>query len=107
MAGDGKARPTPLHQLVAVEPWRKYAACAGHSRLAPTAWDDVATEIGREDDEARERRIDAAKAVCRTECLVRAECLRDADPRTDSGVRGGEDMRDVKEARRKARRRAS
>ena len=81
-----------LRQLMADEPWRKRAACAGHRRLAPTAWDDALAD-GREEEKARLRRIGAAKAVCRNECPVRAECARDANPKTDAGVRGGVDLR--------------
>lgn len=93
MASDRKARPPRSRRLLAAEPWREEAACYDH-RLGPRYWDDVATAVGREDDRLRERRVAAAKNVCRTQCPVRAECARDTDLELDSGVRAGVDLRD-------------
>lgn len=79
--------------------WRARAACFKHPRLKPSTWDDT---CGREPDDVRTQRIAAAKTVCRTECPVRQQCLDDVDLRHDEGVRGGEDLRDLRTARRRA-----
>lgn len=100
MAGDGKARPPRSRSLLAIEPWRAEAACYENKWLSPSAWDDSALGEGREDDEARKRRIAAAIHVCETQCPVRAECLRDVDLELDSGVRGGVDLRRLAESHR-------
>lgn len=87
----------PLHGLMAAEPWRALAACVRHPRVAPTAFDDTIGE-GREDENARKRRIAVAQAVCRNECPVIDRCARDANLELDGGVRAGIDLRDEKAA---------
>lgn len=82
--------------------WRDEAACFGHPTLPAHTWDDTAPGEGAGHIAAREARIHRAKNVCRT-CPVKAECATDVDLDYDEGVRGGEDLRDVRAAARRAR----
>lgn len=95
-------RSTPPPWAVTAGSWRARAACRDHPRLKPAAWDDSPGPGYRETTETRAKRISAAKAVCRAECPVRVPCLADVDLSYDEGVRGGEDLRDVRAAARRA-----
>lgn len=101
--GDRGHLNVPLHlihgTLVAREPWRLQAACRNHPLWVPSTWDDN-PDLGREEPKQRKRRIEAAKAVCRG-CPVRVECLRDVNWDLDEGVRGGEDLRELRRRLRK------
>lgn len=88
--------PPPLE--LTVGSWRLRAACLGHPTLPPVTWDDDLGLGRRETAEARDERIAKAKAVCFTECPVRRPCGDDVNLDYDTGVRGGEDLRDVREA---------
>lgn len=83
--------------------WRERAICRNHPRLPPSTWDDTAPGEGGRRGDARAARVQLAKAVCRT-CPVATQCLADVDLRFDEGIRGGEDLRDVRAARRRERR---
>lgn len=96
-------RSTPPPLAVTTGTWRDQAACHNHPRLKPQAWDDSLGPGLFETKEKRAERTAAACRVCRTECPVRAECLDDVDLDYDEGIRGGEDIRDLKERRRRAR----
>lgn len=87
---------------VQVDSWRDRAACNNHRTLPASTWDDSADgdKCGRISH--REERIEQAKAVCGT-CPVKDQCLADVDLAFDDGVRGGVDLRQLREA---ARRRA-
>lgn len=100
-------RSTPPPRAVTTGSWRAQAACRDHPRLKPSAWDDSPGPGHRETAETRAKRIAAAKAVCRKECPVREACLADVDLFYDEGVRGGEDLRDVRAAARRAAKRTA
>lgn len=99
-----RGTPPPSFEGGQVDSWRDRAACHNHARLLPSTWDDsVMTDddARRDAPAARAKRIAAAKAVCRTECPVREACMEDVDLDYDEGVRGGEDLRDVRAGRRR------
>lgn len=102
LAPGASPRSTPPPPELTAGNWRNRAACHNHPRLKPTAWDDDLVGV-RETAKNREKRIKAAKTVCRTECPVRQQCLDDVDLDYDEGVRGGEDLRDVRSAARRAK----
>lgn len=92
----------PPYEIVrAGETWRIQAACQDHPVLRPEAWDDSVDGDRAEGGERRVKRIAAAVDVCRNECPVCAECLRDADLEWDEGVRGGVDLRQLREAQKR------
>ena len=70
--------------LIPVGGWRARAACA--ERVQEVLWDD---RVDGETDEQRDARHAKGKAVCRTECPVRARCAAEADWKIDEGIRGG------------------
>ncbi len=70
--------------LIPVGGWRARAACA--PRVQEMLWDD---RVDGETDAQRDRRLERGKAVCRTQCPVRAQCSAEADWRIDEGIRGG------------------
>lgn len=100
-------RSTPPPPEVTRGSWREHAACRNHPRLPPSAWDDAPGPGRRETAEQRAVRTSQARAVCRTECPVRQRCLDDVDLNYDEGIRGGEDLRDVRAAARRASRRGA
>lgn len=103
-----RSTPPPATLLLAPPTeWRDDAACANHPTLPRETWDDVPSAGVRETHTVRQERVGRAKAVCRTECPVREQCLRDIDLRYDEGVHGGEDIRDIKAAIRRAARRSA
>jgi hypothetical protein len=79
--------------------WRDRAACDNHPTLPPATWDD---HVDDETGPQRVKRVAAAKAACRA-CAVRAECMADVELEFDSGVRGGEDLREVRWAKSRGR----
>lgn len=96
-------RPAPPPVDLARESWRDRAACRNHPTLRPSTWDDsVMDEQGCYGGEQRTRRIAAAIAVCNHHCPVRMECLRDTNLEWDDGVRGGIDLRDLREAQKRS-----
>ncbi|TFV90418.1 WhiB family transcriptional regulator [Blastococcus sp. CT_GayMR16] len=102
MATASSPRSTPPPPELTTGAWRDRAACHDHPRLKPAAWDDGIVGI-HETVQRRAKRIGRAKAVCRTECPVRWEVLAAVNLDYDEGIRGGEDLRDLKAARRRAR----
>lgn len=93
----GSPQHQNMHRTLA-NSWREHAACLNHPRLKPSAWDDDI--VGhREPPGSRARRVTAAKAVC-LGCPVIGPCLADVDLDYD---RGGHDLRDIADARRRAR----
>ena len=91
--------------LVARQGWREQAACQDRNRFPDASlWDDMRGD-GREEMEnaqQRQARIAQAKAVCRRLCPVMAECAATIDIQWDEGVRGGVDIRELREARKAA-----
>lgn len=79
--------------------WRERAACRRHPQLPPQTWDDSLGAEGesRESADGRAKRVAKAIAVCNTECPVKAFCLATVDLRYDEGVRGGIDLRRLRE----------
>ena len=100
-------RSTPPPLAVTTGSWRPLAACLRHPHVPASAWDDMPGPGRQEGPGGREQRVARAKAVCRTECPVREACLADVDLDYDEGIRGGEDLRDLKAARRRARARSA
>lgn len=99
-------RSTPPPLALTAGGWRRDARCRKHPTLPATTWDDAPGPGHRELTEVRDARIALAKKVCRTECPVRQQCLRDVDLRYDEGVRGGEDLREIKAEMRRAQKKA-
>lgn len=107
MAGYGTSRAFRAPRVGDGQEWRRSAACNGHPTLPASAWDDSIVADVDEDREtpvARAARVEPAKTVCRTECPVRVACLAAVDLDHDSGIRGGEDLRELRAARARARR---
>lgn len=102
LAPGSSPRSTPPPITLTTGEWRAHAACHDHPRLKAAAWDDGILGV-REPGEQRAKRIAAAKAVCWNECPVRQQCADAVDLDYDEGVRGGEDLRDVRADRRRAR----
>jgi hypothetical protein len=104
-AKDGRHGTTasPAYLLFPIgERWRSEAACLDHPDIPPAFFDDtLGDDEHRETRKERSERIERAKAVCRT-CPVMSECLRAVDLEWDSGVRGGLDLRELREKRRRA-----
>lgn len=100
-------RSTPPPLAVTTGEWRSHAACHNHPSLPAVTWDDDPGVGRRETGDQRAQRTARARKVCRTQCPVREQCLGDVDLDYDTGIRGGEDLRDLRAARRRAKYAAS
>lgn len=94
-----RTSPPALGQVKA-DSWRERAACRSHPTLPPRTWDDSVTldDDRQEDWRQRAARINAAIAACGF-CPVKAPCLADVDLAYDEGVRGGVDLRRLRQAK--------